>query len=364
MSDAPNSHPDRVFAPLTRVVEQHGIDSLAARLLELRSWLADDLLSLEQAIDRFDNAVIAAEPKLPRVPGILGRQAARHLLEQPGKRIRSLCVMLAARMGGLRLEPVVRDLAVACEFVHAATLLHDDVIDEGTERRGDQAARIIYGNSASILGGDHLLIEALRMVSRANVTSGLLDRLLDVVSEMITAEAKQLEQRMRFEPDRETYLSVIDGKTAALFRWGLTAGGSAAGLTAGEVEAMGRAGTALGFAFQLIDDVIDLEGEDTGKNPLADLREGKLTWPVILAAERDRNLAKEIQAHVSSNEPLEEAGGREWVARIRSTGSLEATRAFAEIHGERARNELEVLPPSTARTAMYWVVDAAIHRNR
>lgn len=363
MSDTRTQEEELVLTPLTRVVEEHGIDPLAARLIELRTWLADDLTPLEASIDAFDREALAAEPELPDVPGILGRKAARHLLDRPGKRIRSLCVLLAARMGGLKLDARVRDLAIACEMVHAATLLHDDVIDEGTERRGAAAARMIYGNSASILGGDHLLIEALRFVERSGSHS-LLKELLDVISEMVGAEAMQLEQRMRFTPNRDVYLKVIDGKTAALFRWGLAAGGHAANLSREQVDAMGRAGTALGMAFQLIDDVIDLEGEDTGKDPLADLREGKLTWPVIIAAERDRNLSAELRERVSDAEPLNPDEGRDIVARIRSTGALEATRAFAEFQGERARNELESLPRSMARTAMSWVVDAAIHRKR
>ncbi len=366
MSDTqPNSERELVLTPLTRVVEEHGIDPLAARLIELRNWLADDLAPLERAIEEFDRAALEAEPDLPDVPGLLGRKAARHLLDRPGKRIRSLCVLLAARMGGKRLDSVVRDLAVACEMVHAATLLHDDVIDEGAERRGAEAARMIYGNSASILGGDHLLIEALRFVERAG-SHALLKGLLDVTSEMIHAEAMQLEQRMRFTPNRDVYLKVIDGKTAALFRWGLAAGGTAAGLDDAIVAAMGRAGTALGMAFQLIDDVLDLEGdpEETGKDPLSDLREGKLTWPVIIAAERDRRLAADLSARVSDAAPLTREVGMELVARIRSTGALEATRAFAEFQGERARNEFELVPRTMARTAMSWVVDAAIHRTR
>lgn len=366
MSESMNTpEPERVLTPLSRVAGEHGLDPLAARLLELREWLADDLALLEQAIDEFDKAALEAEPELPDVPGTLGRKAARHLLERPGKRIRSLCVLLAARAGGLRLDEKVRDLAIACEMVHAATLLHDDVIDEGTERRGSQAARVVYGNSASILGGDHLLIEALRRVERSGGATLLRD-LLDVISEMVRAEAMQLEQRMRFTPNRDVYLEVIDGKTAALFRWGLAAGASAAALEPEVIESMARAGTALGLAFQLVDDVLDLEGDpaETGKNPLSDLREGKLTWPVIIASERDRSLAGELRARLGDSSEWDPADGAELVARIRSTGALEATRVFAEFQGERARTELERVPRSLARTAMNWVVDAAIHRRR
>src|SRR5690606_25678383 len=189
------------------------------------------------------------------------------------------------------LDAQVRDLAVACELVHAATLLHDDVIDEGTERRGAPAARVIYGNSASVLAGDALFTEALRLVGRAGVP-GLLDELLTVIAEMVDAEALQLERRGRLDLSREAYLRVIRGKTATLFRWALRAGGGAAGLGAGQVDALGEAGASLGLAFQLTDDLLDLDGDPavTGKDALADLRQGKVTWPVILACEREPDL--------------------------------------------------------------------------
>lgn len=356
-----------VLEPLARVSRQEGLDPLAARLLELRHWLVDDLTSLDGAIDGIDRDVAMLTPVATqgRPSGELARRAARYLLDRPGKRIRPLCVMLAARIGGRRLDPVVRNLAVACELVHAATLLHDDVIDQGMERRGAPTSRVIYGNSASILAGDHLLIEALRLTGQTE-QQNLLTRLLDVISEMVTAEAMQLEQRGAFQPNRDVYLRVIHGKTAALFRWGLYAGGTVAGLDEGAVHALARAGDALGMAFQLIDDVLDLEGDPavTGKLPLADLREGKLTWPVIIAAEQDPELSADIASHVQSAEAAEDTpAGRALVERIRASGALEAARAYADLQGEKALSELARLPESRARRAIELVVSAAIHRS-
>lgn len=347
------------LTPLATVSARNGLDPLATRLLELRSWLGDDLRELEAGIVAVESA---------GAPHVAGR-AAQHLLERPGKRIRPLCVMLAARLGGVPLTPVVRDLAIACELVHAATLLHDDVIDEGTERRGAAAARMLYGNSASILAGDHLLIEALRRVEAAQrqlPSASVLVPLFDVISEMVAAEALQLERRGRFEPCRDSYLRIIKGKTAVLFRWGLEAGGQVAGLDAEQVTALGRAGVALGMAFQLVDDVLDLEGnpEVTGKDALTDLREGKLTWPFILAAERDPRLAAAVREAVSAEggpTPVEAA----WVvARVRDCAALTDTRSFAVHRGETARAELRTLPGGRPRDALEMVVDAAIMRSR
>ena len=147
-----------VLESLVAVTRREGLDPLAERLIEIRRWMGDDLAALEQAL----SGVIEEKPASDRA-----ELAARHLLRRSGKRIRPICVMLGARMGGRELDQDVRDLAIVCELIHAATLLHDDVLDEGTERRGTATSRVVYGNSASILGGDILLLRALGLAQRA-----------------------------------------------------------------------------------------------------------------------------------------------------------------------------------------------------
>lgn len=369
MSDVINAQPlvsrdrrrDPVLDPLIGVARAHGVDPLADRLEELKSFVVEDLTAIEYAIRGID-----AEARDSRdEAGMLARKAARHLLDSPGKRIRPLCVLLAARLGGRSLDPIVRNLAVACELVHAATLLHDDVLDQGEERRGQATARLVYGNSASILGGDHLLVEALKMVEECGEPA-LLRSLLGVISEMVHAEAIQLEQRERFNPQRDTYLKVIHGKTAALFRWGLTAGGFVAGLSADTLGHLSRVGDALGMAFQLVDDVIDLEGAvgGTGKTPLADLRDGKLTWPVIVACENDAELARDLEAYVRVAAADDDERALGLARRIQASGALAVTRTYAEHQGERAAAELARVPEGPARDAIALVVRDAIRRSR
>lgn len=347
-----------VLAPLAAVSSRQGLDPLADRLLDLRAWLAQDMAEVDRALAP---NVRSAEGR----PGDLAERAASYLLARPGKRIRPLCVVLAARLAdspgknGVN-DRAVHDLAAACELVHAATLLHDDVIDEGTERRGVPAARVVYGNSASVLAGDHLLVEALRGVRRTGMSS-LLDGLLDVIARMVEAEAMQLEQRGRFEPARATYEAIVDGKTAALFRWGLRAGGTVAGL--GE-EALGRldgVGRQFGMAFQLVDDVLDFEGdpETTGKATLTDLREGKLTWPLIIACEVDDTLLADLRAVLPNGADLPELS-----ARVEATGALQATRRTAQDRAEAACAHLRALPDGPARRAIQAVVEAAVVRTR
>ena len=348
---------DAVLEPLGRVSQRAGLSRLAERLGEIQSWLAEDLASLEETL-----ASVADHG------GDLAERAAAHLLERPGKRIRPLCVVLASRLGQvtkLDQSRALKDLATAAELVHAATLLHDDVIDLGTERRGAPTARLLFGNPASVLGGDHLLIEALRRVRNTGYER-LLGRLLDVIGEMVAAEALQLERRGRFEPDPELYLKVVRGKTAVLFEWAMLAGGTAGGLDADSLSHLCRAGIHTGIAFQMVDDTLDLAEKDgaTGKDTLLDLREGKLTWPLIVAAERDPELLEEFH-RVARDESILEDGDVVGTLRRRivATGCVEATVERAIEWARMARSEISHLPDCPARDALNTVADLAVRRS-
>ena len=196
------------------VTAPHVEDGLTSRLAELRLWIAADLVDV-------DAALASLEPGDTPMHG-----AARHLLDLGGKRLRPLCVALAARAGS-GFDRAARDLAVAAELVHSATLLHDDVVDLGDRRRGAPTARVIYGNIASIYAGDWLLVEALRRI-RSTGHLDLLDRALDTLDQLLGAEALQLALRGTV-PARSSYFEVVEGKTASLFRWAMAAGARAGG---------------------------------------------------------------------------------------------------------------------------------------
>ena len=323
---------------------------LRTRLLALRTWLSADLEELERDLATVLPREDRADPAV---------RAAHHLLARPGKRLRPLCVVLAARLGGRPLDGDVHGLAVAAELVHMATLLHDDVIDVGPERRGAPAAWTVTSNAASILGGDYLLLEALRRVHAVGRPE-LMGPLLEAIEAMVAAEALQVARRGRFEPDRAVYFEIVRGKTAALFRWCLEAGGAAGHLTPSSRRALGEAGLDLGIAFQLVDDVLDLSGDAAtlGKQPLADLREGKLTWPILLACERDPELLGGLRRFAAGRGPDPE----DLLGRVQRTGALEATRHLARAHAGDARTRLQALPPGPARRALETVVEAATAR--
>ncbi len=336
-----------VLEPLAVVTRRQGLQPMAARLDALREWLARDLVDLEA-----DLAGVNGQDDLA------GRAAA-WLLERPGKRVRPLCVLLAARLGP-KPAPTARDLAVACELAHAATLLHDDVIDQGEERRGAPTARIVYGNSASVLAGDHLLVLALRRVEQAGQPA-LLASLLAVIGEMVAGEALQLERRGRFEPDPAAYDRIVASKTASLFAWAMRAGTTASGCTVPEVAAGVRFGLALGQAFQLTDDALDLAGDParTGKDSLLDVREGKLTWPLLVACQRAPELLGRLQAVALDPDGEDRTDLRRCLL---ATGCVDETLARARSAATAANAALAGFAGSPARSALSAVVQAVVQR--
>ncbi|MEZ4463505.1 MAG: polyprenyl synthetase family protein [bacterium] len=264
--------------------------------------------------------------------------------------------MLAARLGGRPFDASVRGVAIAAELAHAATLLHDDVLDQADVRRGLPAARVVYGNHASVLGGDHLLVAALRHVPGDPIREAF----LGVLDELVQAEVAQLERRGRFVPERTAWRATALGKTASLFRFCLWSGGWLGGLRGAPLDALAQLGDTLGLAFQLVDDLLDLEGDPavTGKEIGADLRDGKLTWPLILATERDPALG-ELLARVAAGEGL---CLRPAIERVRATGALEAARADVAQYADAGRTLLAQLPAGPARDGLALFIEALARR--
>ncbi len=306
----------RVFGSLESAVRRAGPEGAEQRLAELRSFLEADLAGIERDLTILE------------LGDTTTHASAGHLLACGGKRLRPMCVALAARVGS-GFGPRARDLAVASELVHAATLLHDDVVDLGERRRGAPAARMIYGNAASIFAGDWLLVEALVRVRRTGLHD-VLDRALGVLTEMLDAEALQLDRRGKLDGTVADYMRVVSGKTASLFRWSLYAGARAGGLDDRSCGLLEAFGDKLGVAFQVTDDLLDVDGdpERIGKELFADLREGKATYPLLVLFERDAALRAEVAAGLEAG-----AIGPALAARVcrglRDTGAIEETRKLA-----------------------------------
>lgn len=345
-----------VLSTLERTSSRRGLGDMAARLAELRAMLDGDLQDVERVI-----ASLAGGPTV-------AHKTARHLLELPGKRLRPVCVALASRVGGAFTE-AARVYAVAVELVHSATLLHDDVIDLGDARRGEPAARVIYGNAASIFGGDYLLVEALERIQQVG-DSEVLVRILGVIRQMVIAEALQLERRGRIALDRRDYFAVIEGKTASLFRWAMFAGARAGGVSDDSARALELYGDKLGIAFQIVDDLLDVVGDPavTGKAALVDLREGKMTYPLLVALERDPALAPDLEAltaqHDAGLERPDPALERKVADAIGAREVESECFALAERLAGEAVCALASVPDGPAKSALESVAATSLQRRK
>ncbi|MDA8020260.1 MAG: polyprenyl synthetase family protein [Thermoanaerobaculia bacterium] len=338
---------------LEGICADRGLANLADRLDDMVRFVATDMASFENEFSQF-----------PRRPQLVG-QSASHLLDLGGKRLRPLCLSLAARAGH-GFGPRVLDLAIAVELVHAATLLHDDVVDMSDARRGAPTARSIFGNAASIFAGDWLLVEALRRVRRAEFP-GLLESLFDTIEEMIFAESVQLENRGRLDMGREAYFQVVEGKTASVFRWAMDAGAAAGGLDEEQRAALAHYGVHLGITFQAVDDLLDLTGdpEKTGKLLFTDLGEGKMTLPLIFALERDDELAAKVEEFLERSRDGRSAApaAQRVVDSLRRTGAVTDCLALARDHSRRAVEYLGRIPDGRARRSLETVAEAIVDRD-
>ena len=343
-----------LIGQLGSVCESRGLATLATRLHDLQAWIADDMRGFEDSL-----------ALVPRGASVV-HESAHHLLDLGGKHLRPMCVALAAKLGD-GFGEAARNLAVAVELIHNATLLHDDVIDLGDMRRGAPTARTVYGNAASIFAGDWLLIEALRRVQQARVP-GLLDRTLDTIDEMIQAEALQLENRGRVNGVRDDYFRVVEGKTAALFRWGMYAGAGAGGLDEARRDDLARFGTKLGIAFQLVDDVLDFTGNAavTGKALFTDLREGKMTYPMLLALERRPSVKAPIEAILAlgPDEAVPELLSSEVLQVLIDTKGVGDCTELARQYAREAIECLASLPAGSGRDALVTVAEATVYREK
>ena len=343
-----------VLGVLARTCEERGAVSLTDRLTEISSWLSQDLGDVERELSH-----IAKTGDTP------AEKSARHLLDRGGKRLRPICVALAARMGS-GFNAHARTFATAVELVHNATLLHDDVVDLGDVRRGAPAARMIYGNAASIFGGDWLLIEALARIQAACVP-GVLERMLAVIREMVLAEAWQLDRRGRATATAREYFEIARGKTGSLFRWAMFAGARAGGTSDEAAAALEEYGAHLGLAFQIVDDVLDLDGNggEVGKSLLVDLREGKMTYPLIVAMQKSPELVTLLEGICGAGELVLAPDLAQRVTTI--VRDTHATRVALELAQEMCAEAvgcLSRLPSGRARDALASVALATPQRRK
>jgi octaprenyl-diphosphate synthase len=303
--------------------------------------LFETLGALEQELT---HATRDAEPRL--------QAAARHLVSAGGKRIRPMVSLLACGACGAEMKRAV-PYAVAAEMTHSATLLHDDVIDDSPTRRGQEASRVIWGNSVSVLAGDWLLTRALEIVAGSAARDAALPPLLVTMRRLVEGEVLQLSLRGAFKATERQYLDVVIGKTASLFGWAAAAGAWAAGVTGEVPSALSRFGEGIGIAFQLVDDALDYaaDPELLGKRLGSDLVEGKATLPLIRAVEAEPALRERLRLLVDGKAETAVVAG-EVIAAVKRVGGVEAARAMAREHTRDALAALEKVPDGIHRRAL------------
>ena len=288
-------------------------------------------------------------------------QISAYIVGAGGKRIRPRLVLLFAEALGFE-GPERYELAAIVEFIHTATLLHDDVVDESSLRRGRATANAAFGNAASVLVGDFLYSRAFQMMVSINRM-----RVLEVLADAtnVIAEGEVLQLMNMHDPDLavDDYLQVIRFKTAKLFEASARLGAVLAGAGTALEESCADFGRSLGTAFQLVDDLLDYEGnsDELGKNVGDDLREGKPTLPLLVAMERASAPERSLIRHAIEHGELHKLP--EILAIVRRTGALDATRAAAQGEADKARTVLQALPPSAARTALLELCVRSIRRS-
>jgi octaprenyl-diphosphate synthase len=331
--------------PISLLEDVSQRDSVGGRIVDV---LKDAARLVGEDIHCLEDALITA---CGDAPGTLNDVCA-HILQSGGKHVRPILCLLAYRAtGGDGDLPI--DLAANCELLHNATLLHDDVIDEGCARRGIPTARIVFSNALSVLGGDYLLIKTMETVAKRG--PAFMPPYVRTLNQLVEGELTQLMRRGSIETTESEYFRIIEGKTASLFRWSVYSGALAAGASEGICRAMGRFGWHVGVAFQLMDDILDFTAEETvlGKDLFADIQEGKMTLPVILAAKTSPELRLMLSTLVSGKTDGS-ISGRIAKYVIRS-GILDTVKQHAVDHTQKGLAALRSL--SDGETEIFKVIE-------
>ena len=323
----------------------------AASLEPIMSLVASDMNQVNSVIlDRMQSDI-------PLIPELAG-----HLIAGGGKRMRPMLTLAAAKLIGYSGDRHHK-LAAAVEFIHTATLLHDDVVDGSDLRRGKTAANLIFGNPATVLVGDFLFSRSFELMVEDGSLKVL--KILSNASAVIAeGEVHQLTAQRKIDTSEDRYLEIIGAKTAALFAAASRISAVVAESDEETELALDSYGRNLGIAFQLVDDAIDYssDSETMGKDAGDDFREGKVTLPVILAyargSEQDRAFWKEaIIGHKSSDDDLARA-----TKLLHATDAIDDTMSRARHYGQRAIDALGAFPAGSARAAMTEAVEFAISR--
>ena len=333
-SSAPGADPER--GPHDRLAQ-----ALASEMAAVSALIAERMAS--------QNA--------PRIP-----EVTAHLVGAGGKRLRPMLTLAAATLLGYKGDHHIR-LAATVEFIHTATLLHDDVVDESGQRRGRPTANLLWDNKSSVLVGDYLFARSFKLMVETG-SLRVLDILSDASATIAEGEVLQLTTARNLATSEDIYLRVIRGKTAALFAAACEVGGVIAGAGEAQVEALRTFGDALGVAFQIVDDLLDYGGTAAiGKNIGDDFREGKLTLPVIKAIAAGGAADRKFWVRVIEKSRPEAGDLETALGLMNRHNALADTRAEALEWTSRAKSALAALPDHPIRDMLADLADYVVARS-
>ncbi len=325
--------------------------STANAVRDLTLLVADDLAKVNALIvDHMSSAV-------SMIPDIAG-----YLIHSGGKRLRPLMTLTAAHLCGYKGDDHIK-LAACVEFIHTATLLHDDVVDESVLRRGHDSANVVWGNQASVLVGDYLFSRSFNlMVEVGNLK--VLDILSDASSIIAEGEVLQLASTANMNTSKETYLDIVKRKTAALFAAAAQVGAVIADRPEREQCALDSFGRNFGIAFQLVDDALDYAGlqAQLGKSVGDDFREGKITLPVVLAYARGSDEERAFWRRVLEDSQQKDGDLSQAIELMELHRAIKDTMTLARDYAEKARCALSTLPDNAYRCALDNLVSFCVNR--
>ena len=308
------------------------------------------------AVDALIRQRMASE-NAPRIP-----EVTAHLVDAGGKRVRPMLTLAAARLCGYEGENHHR-LAATVEFIHTATLLHDDVVDESAQRRGRPTANLLWDNKSSVLVGDYLFARSFQLMTETG-SLRVLNILSDAAATIAEGEVLQLTAAANLATTEDIYLKVVRGKTAALFAAAAEVGGVIAGVDEAQVTALNTYGDALGIAFQIADDLLDYGGDTgaTGKNIGDDFRERKLTLPVIKAVAKADPEERAFWQRTIEKGDQQDGDLDQALALIAKHGTMKATRAEALEWSAKAKAAMAELPAHDLRDMLVDLADYVVER--
>ncbi|MDT8440324.1 MAG: polyprenyl synthetase family protein [Desulfuromonadales bacterium] len=317
------------------------------------SLLQQDLLDVEQQF-RVD-----LESRVPLI-----RKVGEYVLASGGKRVRPILLLLSARLAGYQGRAHI-GLASVVEFIHTATLLHDDVVDSAVLRRGQQSANAVWGNEASVLVGDFLFAKSFSLMVRDG-NLGVLKALSDATTQMAEGEVQQLINTCDLALDETAYIDVVRNKTAVLLSAASRCGALLGDCTAAQEEALADFGMLVGIAFQFMDDALDYVAEqvDFGKARGHDLLEGKVTLPLIHALIRCSAVQRQQIEAIVEQDALPESDLAEVIAIIEEYDGIGYTRRRAVDFVEEAKSRLEIFADSPVKEALVELADYVVSRNK